>query len=99
MNKKFVKEIGEVLARTPRMGIAKVELEIWHNTKDPELTEELLVVTYRGGAIAVRNCSMNSELANLNEIATLAYGGYYSEVEDYREMVASGEWIKEPEDE
>lgn len=48
---------------------------------------EFVVVTYRGGAIAVRNVHMNSHSAILMDIAKLADGGYYKEVEGYKKLV------------
>ena len=49
---------------------------------------DYIVVKYIGGAIAVRNCAMNSLSLNLKEAAKLLNGGYYSEVEKYKELKA-----------
>lgn len=47
-----------------------------------------LVVKFSGGAISVRNVIGNSLLVNLEELARLLKGGYYSEVEYYKSLKA-----------
>lgn len=73
--------------------ITEVRYEAYiHKTKD--WLQEWLIVTYRGGAIAVRSQDMNSHSAMLRDIGKLADGGYYDEVKAYHEMVSSPDWEK-----
>lgn len=73
--------------------ITEVRYEAYiHKTKD--WLQEWLIVTYRGGAIAVRSQDGNSHSAMLRDLAKLADGGYYDEVKAYREMVSSPDWEK-----
>lgn len=66
-----------------------VELDIFgikSEEGEHEWIEEFIVVHFRGGAISVRNVAINSDFANFQELGRLIMGGYYSEVERYREL-------------
>ena len=86
--KAFIAEFNKAL-QTISTSIEKVELEEINykpEKSDRVFTDEYLVVTYKGGAIAVRNCSCNSNLANIEAFTKLMYGGYYDEVAEYRQL-------------
>ena len=87
----FIRQVGEALALYARSSVAKVDLEFYEN-KESGAIQEYLVVTFDGGAISVRSANINSDTANFRELGNLIDGGYYSEVKDYREMVASKDW-------
>lgn len=55
---------------------------------------EYLVVHFVGGAISVRFVSGNSNAANFIELASLIEGGYYDEVEEYKDVVNSSEYSR-----
>lgn len=84
--KTFVLALSEALHRQYK-SIDSIDYDVFID-KDGNLNE-FLVMTYRGGAIAVRNCYGDSKNAILHEIANLSDGGYYDEVKDYRELKAT----------
>lgn len=53
---------------------------------DEVLGQEYIVVRFVGGAISVRKATYNSLTANIVELGKLLNGGYYDEVEDYKEL-------------
>lgn len=68
-----------------------------HVHKKHEWDEEHLVITYKGGEQAVRNCGGTSCAGIFAEIAKLLDGGYYDEVEHFKHLMQSDEWaIYEP---
>lgn len=48
--------------------------------------EEMLTVTYLGGAVAARCANVNSVGADLREVAKLLDGGYYDEVGEFERL-------------
>ena len=76
-------EMGRAISKA-LPNIRSIELDIF-KTEDGE-THEYIVVTFKGGAISVRNATINSMTANLYETAKLVYGGYYNEVETYQNL-------------
>ena len=76
-------EMGRAISKA-LPNIRSIELDIF-KTEDGE-THEYIVVTFKGGAISVRNANINSMTANLYETAKLVYGGYYNEVETYQNL-------------
>ena len=90
---RFVKNISATLEDGKCGSLIRAELKVFINTESDQYYE-YLVVTYRGGAIAVRNCKANSISADLREIAKLANGGYYDEVEWFRELVSKKEVVE-----
>jgi len=71
--------------------IIDVQLKIFVHKKN-DWHQEYVVVTYKGGAIAVRNNNANSVGATYNNIGQLIYGGYYDEVESYKKYLQSEDW-------
>ena len=76
-------EMGRAISKA-LPGIISIELDIFKT--EHEKTYEYIVVTFKGGAISVRNASINSMSANLYEISQLVNGGYYNEVEAYQNL-------------
>ena len=72
--------------------VSNVEFKAFYN-KEHGWIEERIVMTYRGGAIAVRNVNINSIVCDYEEAVKLARGGYYDEVKGYREMLADENYI------
>ena len=69
-------------------GCEDIRYEVYQVTDAPfPYVREFVVMTYRGGAIAPKTVTANSLSAIMNDIAGLMYGGYYSEVDEYREFV------------
>lgn len=93
--KEFVECIGVDCCHCQCGSILALTYEVFEyvNTEH-ELIQEYLVVTYRGGAKTYRSCNMNSLSAILKEISKLANGGYYDELEDYKNISTSDKWIQ-----
>lgn len=77
----FVENLSKAFNESDGHSIEKLEYDIFYVD---DIQYEYLVVTYTGGAIAVRNCYGNSLSAIFDEIARLFNGGYYEEVFNYR---------------
>lgn len=90
--KVFVDNISKAFeAELAGSTVKKVEYEVY--TKEFDGTtyfEEYIVVTYNGGAKAVRNATGNSNTANFRTIGGLVNGGYYDEVERYINLENNG---------
>lgn len=82
-------EMGRAISKA-LPSIRSIELDIF-KTEDEE-THEYIVVTFRGGAISVRNANINGMSVNLYEISKLVNGGYYNEVETYRNLKEKKKW-------
>ena len=76
-------EMGRAISKA-LPGIRSIELDIFKTENGK--THEYIVVTFRGGAISVRNANINSMSANLRELSKLVNGGYYNEVETYQNL-------------
>jgi hypothetical protein len=72
--------------------VSNVEFKAFYN-KGHGWIEERIIMTYRGGAIAVRNVNINSLICDYEEAMKLARGGYYDEVEGYRKMLENENYI------
>lgn len=79
----FMEKINEAI-KVDRNSIDNVKLDVFKHPKYGTL--EYLVITFKGGAISVRNCRGNSNLANLEQFTQMCFGGYYSEVRRYEEL-------------
>lgn len=76
-------EMGKAISKA-LPNIISIELDIFKT--EHEKTYEYIVVTFRGGAISVRNANINSMSVNLKELSRLVDGGYYDEVETYKHL-------------
>lgn len=92
--KNFVDRVNYAIADQPHVPVEKIELQVWSDDPKQEWYDEFIVITYHGGAIAVRTTTGNSNTANFQEIAKMINGGYYSEVKHYREITTSGEFTQ-----
>lgn len=82
----MVKDVAEALKKVDRISVEDINYDVF--TSKWGYREEYLVITYKGGAIAARNCAGDSCAAVFEEIAKLIYGGYYDEVRTYQELKA-----------
>ncbi len=85
-----IDEISPVLAKY-LWSVEKAEYRAFYNRKKGWL-EEMVIVHFRGGGVAVRNVSINSILVNFDEVVKLCHGGHYDEVEWYRSICKDPEW-------
>lgn len=81
----FVRSIGNAIGKY-RVCVESLDYDVFFD-KDG-MRREYLVVTYKGGAIAARNCRGNSLFAIFEEITHLFNGGYYDEVSTYQNLKA-----------
>lgn len=77
----FVKALSGALKLCRNVSIKSVDLELYVKGKH---TMEYIVVTFSNGAKSVRNASINNDSANMQEIARMVNGGYYEELDEYR---------------
>lgn len=71
--------------------VMKVSYEVYQKDFNGQtFYEELIIVTYYGGSIAVKRVNGNSDSANLRSLAALVDGGYYDEVRYYEELTEYG---------
>lgn len=63
-----------------------------YESEDSDEPQEFIVITFKGGAISVRNVHMNSHSAILREIGRLVDGGYYDEVDYYNKLQLDPKW-------
>ena len=83
---RFIQNIGRNI-REVNPGVEKCEFKLFARIYEGKLVyQEYLVITFRGGAISCRNININSNMANLREIARMVDGGYYDEVKEYQEI-------------
>lgn len=79
----FMEEINKAIKKD-RNSIENVKLDVFEHPVYG--TQEYLVITFKGGALSVRDCVANSNLANLEEFTKMCFGGYYSEVRHYKQL-------------
>ena len=91
---RIIKELGEVFHKEyQKVGsMTGCRLAVFVNPAR-RAVKEYLVVNYHT-AYTVRNVSINSSGANLRELAKLADGGYYEELDDYKRYLESPEWVE-----
>ncbi|MBQ0142032.1 MAG: hypothetical protein KBT06_04410 [Prevotellaceae bacterium] len=90
--KNFVDRVAYAICNQHRIAITDIQFKLFEH---PDYgTQELIVITYSGSAIAVRNVNYNSNSANFCEIANMINGGYYDEVKSYREMLKDPDWVE-----
>lgn len=88
----FVKQIEAALLPVQH-NLESISYDVFCNTEHNRC-KEYLVITYRGGARTVRNCTGNSCAAILTEIARYLNDGYYAEVEFYDTLTPENGWHK-----
>ena len=72
--------------------VVKLEYIIHTHITEPWV-DERLVVTYTGGAVSVRNCTGTSCSGIFGEVAKLLDAGYYDEVERFKQILSSQDWV------
>ena len=93
----FVSTISKAFENSSKTTITKLTYEVY--ISGDGYPQEYLVATYRGGAIAVRSCNYDSLDAIVDEIAKLSHGGYYEEIENYKNTKEKYASIYNPQEE
>ena len=76
----------------PLGGFLDIKYEVYKIcTPTGNYIKEYIIMTYKGGAIAARTVTANSLPATLSDIVRLLYGGYYDEVDAYKECIKRAE--------
>ena len=91
--KDFIENLNKAFQTFPKGStVASVAYEVYAKKVNEDVTyyQEYLVVTFFGGAKAVRNANGNSNLANFKELGKLVEGGYYDEVKGYLALNEAG---------
>ena len=90
--KEFTRDVAFAFAKQKGLhSIKDVDYKVFYNQKHGWVHEDI-VITYNGGAIAVRNNSGNSITATFESICQMVNGGYYVEVGDYQERLNDPDW-------
>ena len=91
IKKAFIDKLSEALEISTTT-VKSVDYEVYQKELDQDTTyfEELIIVTFVGGAISVSSANGNSDSANFKEIARLIDGGYYDEVRFYENLLNEG---------
>lgn len=92
--KQFVDRVALAICGQPRISIEKIDYEVWEFKSNPSYYDEILKITYTGGAIAIRSVGGDSPSAIFREIANMIDGGYYKEVQAYQEMLESNSFTQ-----
>lgn len=94
----FVNELSNIIIFKDNISnIESVEYQIFTNVNYPDRKQEFIRVNYVGGGYAVRNSNGNSLSAIFKEIGNLLDGGYYDEVDWYKEnFLHNDEWELTP---
>lgn len=91
--KDFIENLNKAFQTFPKdSAVASVAYEVYAKKVNEDVTyyQEYLVVTFFGGAKAVRNANGNSNPANFKELGKLVEGGYYDEVQSYETLAERG---------
>jgi hypothetical protein len=90
--KAFVDGLSAVFQNNPRgTTVTEIAYEVYQKeVENNTYFREYVIVHFSGGSIAPRTVNGNSNHANLRAIGSLVDGGYYDEVEDYRNLEELG---------
>lgn len=83
--KKFIESFNPIFKEYPQyLYIEDIKYEVFEaENAIREIINEFLVVTYRGGALGVKNCNYNSISVIFKELANMLDGGCYYDVNTY----------------
>ena len=87
---RLVDGINNLVEQGLLSGVQSVQYELLYYKN--HYPTEVIKVIYPGGAFCIRNNTGNSEGETLRTIASLAYGGYYSEVQWYKDTLENPDW-------
>lgn len=89
----FVKGISDVIVGSGKFSIEEITYHVFEDAD--EVLREYLIIHYKGGAKAARNCRGNSEGAIFEEISHFLFSGSpvgyhdgYAEYEYYKNILA-----------
>ena len=89
--KRMVRDLAEVYKRINWSDIADIELKKYNKAGH---VEEFVVLTWENGAISTANNNMNSITATARNVAKMLDGGVYENLDYYKEIMSSPDWIE-----
>lgn len=89
--KRMVRDLTEVYKRIDWSDIVDIELKKYRKGKRDE---EFVVLTWGNGAISTANNNINSITATARNIAKMLDGGVYENLDYYKEIMSSPDWIE-----
>ncbi len=90
--KEMVKDLAEIYKRIKWSDIHDIELKKYHKNG---LNVEFVVLTWDNGAISTANNALNSLSATARNVARMLDGGVYENLDLYKEVMSSDEWVEE----
>ena len=91
--KMMVKDLAEVYKRIEWSNIADVELKKYKR-RNSTYEEEFIVLTWMNGSVSTANNNMNSLSATAWTIARMLDGGVYENLDFYKEIMTSPDWVE-----
>ena len=91
--KEFIESISKVFeAGNTKIAVTSIEYEVYKKdiSENRAYFAEYVIVNYYGGGKSVKKVNGNSNSANFATIATMLDGGYYEELETYKNLINSG---------
>lgn len=90
--KQMVKDLAKIYIKIAWSDIADLELKKY---KKGIYEVEFIVLTWSNGAISTANNAMNSLSATARNVARMLDGGVYENLDLYKEVMSSDEWVEE----
>lgn len=90
--RRMVKDLAKVYKNIVYSDIADIELKKYINDKGHSF--EFVMITWTNGAISTAPNDMNSLSATARVIARMLDGGVYENLDLYKEIMESPEWIE-----
>lgn len=90
--KAMVKDLAEIYKRIKYSDIADIELKKYRRSK--YTTCEFVLLTWTNGGISTANNAMNSLGATARNVARMIDGGVYENLEWYKEVMDSPDWVE-----
>ncbi|MBR0456507.1 MAG: hypothetical protein IJJ01_07530 [Firmicutes bacterium] len=92
--KQMVKDLAKIYEKIAWSDIADIDVKKYTNIKNGHKVEFVLL-TWSNGAISTANNAMNSLSATARNVARMLDGGVYENLDLYKEVMSSDEWVEE----
>ena len=91
--KQMVKDLSSVYKKIAWSDIADIDLKKYKTKQGYEV--EFVLLTWKNGAISTANNALNSLSATARNVAKMLDGGVYENLETYKEIMESPNWVEE----
>lgn len=92
--KQMVKDLAKIYEKIAWSDIADIELKKYIR-KNTAYEVEFILLTWSNGAISTANNAINSLSATARNVARMLDGGVYENLDLYKEVMSSDEWVEE----